>query len=167
MAIDKGYAKSMNNLALMYENQEKINEAEKYYLMAIDKGFTHSMYDLALIYKQQGKLDEEKKYYLMVLKKNEKIYLKIIKKNNNDLELFSLLLSIEEKDRSVLIKEEIARLMKIKQIINYFNKINLNSKQGICSICFDENIKLIPFDCSHFYCTNCYITMGKCAICID
>ena len=39
MAIEKGHASAMFNLALLYDNEFKdYEEAKKYYLMAIEKG---------------------------------------------------------------------------------------------------------------------------------
>jgi tetratricopeptide (TPR) repeat protein len=45
---------SMNNLAVLYENQGRTEEAIEYYKMAIDRDCTPAMYNLALLYEEQG-----------------------------------------------------------------------------------------------------------------
>jgi len=48
--------------------------------------------------------------------------------------------------------------MKLKDPV--YNKI------GSCSICFGDDVQLQLFDClGHYYCQDCTINMGKCAIC--
>ena len=55
----------------------------------------------------------------------------------------------------------------------YINKLNnpIFNKIGDCDICHQENVMLIPFDCTHFVCAyNCYPRIminirKKCPIC--
>ncbi len=54
-------------LALLYGEQDKYKEAEKYYLMAVEKGHTGAANNLALIYTNQDKYKEAEKYYLMAI----------------------------------------------------------------------------------------------------
>ncbi len=51
MAVDKGHASAMNNLALLYKNEFKdFENAIKYYAMAVDKGHARAMNNLANLY---------------------------------------------------------------------------------------------------------------------
>ena len=49
-AIEKGHSDAMNNLAILYNNQDKPELAEKYYLQAIEKGHSGAMNNLAELY---------------------------------------------------------------------------------------------------------------------
>ena len=56
----------------MYNNQEKYDLAEKYYLMAIDKGHEDAMYNLGNLYNNQEKYELAEKYWLMAIEKGHK-----------------------------------------------------------------------------------------------
>ena len=58
-------------LANIYNNQEKYDLSEKYYLKAIEKGEVRAMFNLGLLYKNQNKQDLAEKYYLMAITKGE------------------------------------------------------------------------------------------------
>ena len=58
-----------NNIGIIYDNQEKYDLAEKYYLMAIDKGYENAMCNLGFLYYNQEKYDLAEKYYLMAIEK--------------------------------------------------------------------------------------------------
>ena len=51
----------------------------------------------------------------------------------------------------------------------FTDKINEYEKKGLCDICLEENVILIPFDCNHMVCAyNCYpqyIYTKKCPTC--
>ncbi|OZI08755.1 hypothetical protein BWI93_07615, partial [Siphonobacter sp. BAB-5385] len=49
-AIAKGEINALNNLANLYSEQGKLEEAEQYYLQAIAKGEIDASYNLALLY---------------------------------------------------------------------------------------------------------------------
>ena len=52
-----------------------------------------------------------------------------------------------------------------KIITSYENKLLFNSKYGECSVCFEDNVKLIPLECLHFYCQSCYVKIyNKCPL---
>lgn len=60
-----------------------------------------------------------------------------------------------------------------KILVNRFqitlNKINLAKKIGSCPICLDEKIEVIPTDCCHDFCVECYFKVlerKKCSVCI-
>ena len=158
MAIENGNAEAMNNLACYYEDIKKnYDEAKKYYLMAIDKGNIESMYNLAHYYEEiEENYEEAKKYYLMAIKNDFDI-----NKLNTNLS-GNLLLSLYHQYGEKYYKD-------IKCINIYKNKCNLNYKIEECPICVEEDVKCIPLECSHFYCTKCYVELinskFKCAIC--
>lgn len=41
-------------------------------------------------------------------------------------------------------------------VVKYINKCNLMFNMGDCCICLNDNIKCIPLECCHYFCTNCY-----------
>ena len=41
-------------------------------------------------------------------------------------------------------------------VIKYINKCNLMFQMSECCICLNNNIKCIPLECCHYFCTNCY-----------
>src|SRR5581483_6613846 len=51
-SIEQDNHEAMNNLALMYEKQDKNVYAEKYYLMSIEQGNNKAMNNLALMYEK-------------------------------------------------------------------------------------------------------------------
>ncbi len=55
LATEKGETNVLNNLAFLYQNQENLQKAEKYYLLAIEKGSTGAMNNLANLYRNQKK----------------------------------------------------------------------------------------------------------------
>jgi TPR repeat protein len=73
MAIEKGYAKAMNNLGCYYKNVEKDYEQMKiYYLMAIEKGYVKSMNHLGYYYQDiEEDYDKMKEYYLRAINKGD------------------------------------------------------------------------------------------------
>jgi TPR repeat protein len=71
LAVEKGHADAMNNLALLYEQERKdLDTAEKYYLMAVEKGDADAMFNLANLYWQERQdLEMAEKYYQMAVEK--------------------------------------------------------------------------------------------------
>ena len=71
MAIEHGITKAIHNLGHVYEKQNKLNLAEKYYLMAVDHNNPTAMDTLGgFYYKKLNKLDLAEKYYLMAIEHN-------------------------------------------------------------------------------------------------
>ncbi|MEO8713325.1 MAG: tetratricopeptide repeat protein, partial [Parafilimonas sp.] len=73
MAVEKGDAKAMFNLGLLYQNVKKdYDKAEQYYLMAIEKGDAKAMFNLGFFYKDVRKdYDKAEQYYLMAVEKGD------------------------------------------------------------------------------------------------
>jgi TPR repeat protein/DNA polymerase III delta prime subunit len=71
MAVEKGHAGAMFNLANLHREERKdLDAAEKYYLMAVEKGDAGAMNNLATLHWQERKdLDAAEKYYLMAVEK--------------------------------------------------------------------------------------------------
>ena len=77
----------MLNLGLLYENQEKFDLAEKYYLMAIKENNSNAMFNLGLLYYNQEKFELALKYFEQALKAGYHVpdeYFDIIKKEWNE-----------------------------------------------------------------------------------
>jgi TPR repeat protein len=58
-------------LGFLYENLEKYELAEKYYLQAIEKGHVEAMFNLGNLYKDQGKFDLAEKYWFQAIEKGD------------------------------------------------------------------------------------------------
>ncbi len=71
LAIEKGDANALTNLAILYSNQGKPELVEKYYLLAIDKGQVKALNNLAILYENQGKIELAEKYYLLAIDRGE------------------------------------------------------------------------------------------------
>ena len=69
MAVEKGHANAINNLAVLYQTEFKNNEkAEHYYLMAVEKGHISAMFNLAGLYRVDLKdMQKAEQYYLMAV----------------------------------------------------------------------------------------------------
>jgi len=98
--------------------------------------------------------------------------LKLFKLINN-IKYDSLLLTFIEKYKNILHNHidvfhndrHFNILTNNTKFILYNNKCNLNFKIATCDVCYEDNIKLIPFECSHFVCMSCYMKLNKCHIC--
>jgi Flp pilus assembly protein TadD len=60
-----------NLLAYHFANQNRYDEAKKYFLLAIQKGKKEAMSNLGLLYYNQERYDEAEKYYLMAIEKGD------------------------------------------------------------------------------------------------
>src|SRR5437879_1121283 len=120
MAIEHGESRAILVLASLYKEQNKLDIAEKYYLMAIEHGESFAILVLACLYKEQNKLDIAEKYYLMAIEHEETKAITYLKNMlNNDLKLYQLLQNIQNKSNDV--KEKINKLRSNKIIKNYEN----------------------------------------------
>lgn len=167
-SIDYGRESAIHRLASLYERQHKIDLAESYYLLALDKKSSHALIDLIKFYDRNNRKDLAIKYSIEALFSNEKDcnfgYKKINKVcNYNELKLYSLLDNITNKNQ--FINGKINELDKIRDVKYFKNKINLLSKEDQCPICLDEHVLVIPKECAHFYCRECYVEIKKCSIC--
>ncbi len=71
LAVEKGDAEAMHNLAFLYEREYKdFKRAEKYYLLAVEKGDAGAMNKLALLYEREYKdFEKAEEYYLLAVEK--------------------------------------------------------------------------------------------------
>jgi len=63
-AKERGDINAINNLGILYEEEEEIKKAEKYYLEAIEKGDINALYNLGLLYVDINQKGKAEKYYL-------------------------------------------------------------------------------------------------------
>jgi len=63
-AKERGDINAINNLGILYEEEEEIKKAEKYYLEAIEKGDISALYNLGLLYVDINQKGKAEKYYL-------------------------------------------------------------------------------------------------------
>ncbi len=55
------------NLAILYKEQGKADQAEEYYLKAIAQGHVGALFNLAILYQEQGEADQAEAYYLKAI----------------------------------------------------------------------------------------------------
>lgn len=169
MAIEKGQMHSVNNLAASFDHQNQQQQAEKYYLIAIDiNGDTNAMSNLARLYSRQNQRELADLYYLMAIDKgnvsNISEYIKnFIKYKKDDLKIYNALTKINNTN-NVVVKTKMLELEKNYRIHCFKNRKIFLSKIDECPICFDT-VLLIPFDCAHYMCCDCYVNIVRCPIC--
>lgn len=161
-----GNSNAMNNLAVMYENQNNMKDSKKYYLMSIKYNNVDAMYNLADLCVNENNMNDAKKYLIMAMTNGHKKSMEILQNLLDPLQVYIIVNDIENKNNDHIIL--ISELKKNKNVRNYLNKINNNYKFGNCMICYDDNVKLIPLDCTHFYCCVCYqYVLNNCALKCD
>jgi len=158
-ASELGSTLAMINLGIFYKNVEKNTELEKYwYEKACELEDTNAMNNLGLYYYNVEKDMKQAKHWLgkaSILGNSISTisYLKLCNQNKTYYDLF--------------------QTVTLNQLQNQFPKFNhfwagrkKYITQGECSVCYDENKELIPFDCLHHsYCLPCYLSMDKCGQC--
>jgi hypothetical protein len=79
------------------------------------------------------------------------------------LQLYNILSKLTKND----LIEKTMQELEIDQKIRYFkNKKDRLSKKDCCPICYEERM-LIPRECAHYYCTDCYVRIDRCAFGCD
>ena len=125
------------------------------------------MTDLAHLYFDTNVIKLAEKYSIMAIEHNEFSTINILEDiYDTQLKLYSVLNKIQNK--SPKLEELISKLVSnSSEIRKYNNRKNLLSKIDECPICLEEST-VIPRDCAHFYCENCYFhLLDACAICRD
>ena len=167
MAIKLNNKSAMKNIAHLYNDQDKYEKAEEYLKLFIEKyNCSNAMNNLGCVYYNQAKYELAEKYFNIAIENNSKTamsHLKNMYEDYNPLKWYYELIKLNKND---LINKKLNDLKKKYEyeIICFENKQKFFSKIGECPICF-ETIKLIPKECTHYYCINCFLTIKKCAIC--
>ena len=152
---------------LYYEHIEKdYSQMKKYFMMAIELGNSWAMNNLGYYYQYIEKdYPQMKKYYRMAIELgdcSETLY--YLENYCDTVEFYHLLNKCVNKNDFINCK--IKELEKNKKVFKYINKIrlfkNLNNYKK-CSVCLEENVLNICFDCGHEICVDCYVnTKSKC-----
>lgn len=192
ITITKGRFDSIKDLADLYNEQKKYNLAEKYYIMLIEKELgidnmkldehslaeihylmkvsddqIHAMISLGSMYEDQDKYELAEQYYLMAIVKGNMDAIDHFENiAETDLYIYHKLSKITSKNEDVnkKINEKISSLKSNFKIKCFENKLKFLSRTDQCPICLDYTV-LIPLECTHFYCSDCFIKINKCAIC--
>jgi TPR repeat protein len=168
MAIEKGHINAMHNLGHMYRELKKYDQAERYYLMAVERGHINAMHNLGVLFYELKKYDQAEHYFLMTLSKGsddlEQTIRCLERLISNLLKLFVVLDRL--KSSNDIVVQKLKELMN-NQTVRYFaNKRNRLSKDGECPVCYDER-RLIPRECAHCYCEDCYVRIERCCFGCD
>ncbi len=166
--------------ALTLKENNKIEEAKKYFLKCIEKNESYSMIEYAIILYKENNIIEAKEYLLKSIEyNNENGIFKYLELFKNQMENYidfinislslslsiSLSISIEIKN---IIEKFINKYAQNKDFLILYNKIKYYSKIDNCKICFNDNVKNIPLNCMcHIVCINCYYNLydKKCPFC--
>jgi tetratricopeptide (TPR) repeat protein len=162
IAVGYDNSSAMNNLGLLYDKKGKHNLAIHYYKLAVDKMNTAAMNNLGLLYQEQDKNELAIEHYLLSIQNNNYNAITHIQKLMPKVQLYHTLSKLPT--QNVLITNILANLRKDEKVHCFNNKINFLSKDGTCLVCFDDK-KLIPRECAHFYCTDCFVKIDKCSMC--
>lgn len=163
IACARGCDIAMNNLGFLYMTHKKDELAEEYLLKACAKDNAGAMCNLGYLYYTQQKYKLAEEYFLKACIKDNQVGMTNLKRIYINIELYNLLYKIENKSK--LIKETMIELLKDRKVHCLNNKINLLQKISNCPVCLDENVIIIPTECAHYYCVDCYIEIDKCALC--
>lgn len=66
-AAQKGDELAMNNLGVLYRQQNKEKKAEEMFLKSSQKGYLGGTYNLGSLYEKQKKYKKAKKYFKMII----------------------------------------------------------------------------------------------------
>ncbi len=162
LAIEKGDAHALYNIAVLYYNQEKFSEAEKYYLLAIEKGDTNALNNLSILYYQTNTNKAKALEYINkvceiennISRKKNKLVIEIWngilndvenrtidivkEKNSENLEEFLIDLLVQQQKNLVLRlfqNQELGVKLQEKYVVLYY------ATQLLCKV-QDDNLKL-------------------------
>lgn len=162
-AIENENASALNNLGVLLFDQKKYDYAERYYLEAVDMGNCVAMYNIGIMYFKQKKYDLAKKYYIVALENGSLGAIQRLERMMSGLQLYRQLMCAKKTE---LIENHMKELEKNDTIRFFRNKIISLSKEDECPICY-EVTKIIPRECAHFYCPDCYVRIDKCCFGCD
>jgi tetratricopeptide (TPR) repeat protein len=168
-AIDLGNISAMNNLGHVYNQIGKYDLAERYYLQAIDLGNVTAMHNLGVMYYNHlEKYDLAERHLLMALEHGkddlEPTIRCLERLIGNPLKLFVVL--DELKSSNDVVVQKLKELMNTQTVRYFANKRSRLSKDGECPVCYDER-RLIPRECAHYYCEDCYVRIDRCCFGCD
>lgn len=145
-------------MAYMYEKQKKYEDAEKNYLIAIEKtDKTAYFYYIDMLYDLQRFADAIPYAIEAMDKKSFKP--NSLRKHKFLLSIYYSFYSIENKNQAV--RQILIEFEKIKNVFYFKRKLD-TSQTGSCVLCGDDDVKLIPFECMHYQCAECFIKFNKC-----
>ncbi|AYV81001.1 MAG: hypothetical protein Harvfovirus13_7 [Harvfovirus sp.] len=167
MAIEHGSLCAEYNLAHYYQSVEKYDFAEEYYLKSLrrDENCVDTIRNLGYLYHKTENYDLAEKFYVKGVCFNDSdclFNLEILYEGNilklyDTLKSFSSYSSVCENRLKELANEYVMRC--------FNNKKKLLSKIDHCEICFEDDVVVIPMECVHYYCLNCYVNLSKCPLC--
>jgi uncharacterized protein len=141
-AYENGEDNALIYLGGTYMKLKNYDEAEKYYKIAADMGNYDGMIKLGNHYnKHHNDFETAKKFYKIALDNgvsSDKIKL-------DDLKMYYHFNVYRD----------------TKEVNIFKNKSNMLSKEIDCEVCLDEKIEGIPFECAHYVCKKCYISLHK------
>ena len=180
---------AITNLGSYYQFIEKNHkEMLRYYTMAIEKNDINAMYLLGNYYRDIKNYVEMKKYYFMTLKNDPQYYKALTSLghfydtilNDPDNAKLYYTMAIKLGDKNAM--KCIVPLLKIDDFEHYYqflksvpeftqkffiliNKYNMKSLETDCSICSNENVKIITLECCHSICLSCIMMLSVCPYC--
>lgn len=142
---------------------------EKCCVCAIDKAAIHN--NLATLYSAQNRHDKLIQHRISAIAGDYEDALDdLVEDGIENTKLYNVLSKIKEScslsdDSLKTVNDKMSELYKNYNVKCFANKLKLCSKMDKCPICLEENTLVIPRECAHYYCRDCYIELSKCAIC--
>lgn len=167
MALDNGFFLAANNLGLYYRKNKECDKMKELYDKYEPKCTTGIIsYSYGLYYESIKNYDKMKEYYLKAINKRFVQAMKSLATYYEKVECNSIL--AERYRRMAKGHYDIEDLIKYhnkgiksdsREVVIFINKCNLMAKNNICMICYEEDIKCIPFECCHYACLDCYVEL--------
>ncbi|AYV83806.1 MAG: hypothetical protein Hyperionvirus12_3 [Hyperionvirus sp.] len=163
-AVELGDVDSMRDLAGMYRRWDKWDLAEKYYLMAVEKESVDAIVGLGNLYMDMDCSSLAEKYFIRGIEKTGEGYENLeLLYEEEPLKLFNALIKLSNTNSYV--EKKLGELRKIYSVRCFEKKMLVLGKYDTCSICLEEDKLLIPRECVHYYCLDCFVKIEKCAYC--
>jgi len=174
IGVFKNDVDAPKNLINLYKKQDKMDLAIEFFKRVLEAGNNNVLVHLANLYRDKHDTENSSKYYLLAIATDNsnsnsdadaefKQIAEDLKQTMPKLKLYHTLNKIAIKNNRIT--NLMIELRKSKEVHCFVNKQNFNYKTDTCLICQEEETKVIPYDCAHFYCVECYSNITKCQIC--
>jgi len=164
---ENGCPFGMYNLGLVYQEANDLDLAASCFLICVDNKDYDAFSRLGIICEKKGTYSEAINWYKQALEKGDMTILnnfcKLCEKTNrSELYIYNQLSKLPPTKE---IMDKMKKLEKMKSVFCFKRKAHVLEKEDECMICLNEKTKLIPMECCHYYCYDCYSTLKKCALC--
>ncbi|AYV80479.1 MAG: hypothetical protein Harvfovirus2_9 [Harvfovirus sp.] len=115
-------------------------------------------------YYDRDNTDLSKKYLILAILNGSMTAMKTLEWVFHDKKLVLYLELMNMKSKNKVLEDKLVELSKEYVVRCLKNKRKQLAKVGECPVCY-ETCELIPKECVHYYCPDCYSKLLKCALC--